>query len=160
MCSYGLNEEWNLWYHSINEDNWQKGSYQKLLSLKTLFDYQLIKTTFKQNHYQNGMFFCMKETIFPNWEDPLNRQGGCLSFKVSSKDILSEWNHILFNCINQVILKENNEEVNGISISPKKEFNIIKIWFIRNTPEKYRQLFNISRPLLSIENSVFRKHTI
>jgi len=160
MSSYNLAEDWNLWYHSITDNNWQKGSYQKLVSLTSLFDYQLIQEIFKQNHYQNGMFFCMRSGVFPNWEDPQNRQGGCLSFKISSKDIISEWNHLLFSCINQTILQENDQEITGISISPKKEFNIIKIWFQGDTSDKYKQLLNIHSPLLTSDKSVFRKHNV
>ena len=160
MSSYNLTGEWNLWYHSITDNNWQKGSYQKLISLTSLFDYQLIKEIFKQNHYQNGMFFCMKKDIFPNWEDPQNRQGGCLSFKVSSKDIIDEWNNLLFSCINQAIMQGDDHEINGISISPKKEFNIIKIWFRGDVSEKYKQLLDITSPLLTSDKSVFRKHNV
>ena len=56
----------------------------KIHEINNLYDYQYIHDIFKQDHYQNGMFFCMKEGIFPNWEDPDNRSGGCLSFKVTS----------------------------------------------------------------------------
>ena len=160
MTSYKLNEEWNLWYHSLKDSNWEKSSYQKLVTLKSLFDYQLVKDVFKQNHYQNGMFFCMKTNIFPNWEDPLNRQGGCLSFKVSSKDMMNEWNELLLHCINNYILKNNNEEVNGISISPKKEFNIIKIWFRLNKSDEYKQNFLVNRDNFQIEKSIFRAHSV
>ena len=82
-----IKEEWILWYHSINDNNWDKNSYQKIHEIKNLYDYQYIHDIFKQDHYQNGMFFCMKKGIFPNWEDPDNRSGGCLSFKVDNRNI-------------------------------------------------------------------------
>ena len=138
-----IKEKWILWYHSINDNNWDKNSYQKIHEIKNLYDYQYIHDIFKQDHYQNGMFFCMKKDIFPNWEDPDNRSGGCLSFKVSSTKIIEEWNQLLLQCISENILNGNSEEINGISISPKKEFNIIKIWFkkdIKNI-EKYIKLY-------------------
>ena len=102
----------------------------------------------------------MKKNIFPNWEDPLNRQGGCLSFKVPSKDIMKEWNQLLLYFINNNILSDKNNEVNGISISPKKEFNIIKIWFQKKTGDLYKQLFTLKRPNLLIEKTIFREHSI
>ena len=50
-------------------------------------------------------------------------------------------------------------EINGISISPKKEFNIIKIWFSENI--KYQSIFNISdNTLLTIDNSLYKSHDI
>ena len=94
-----LENEWVLWYHSINEHKWDKSSYKQLLNLKDLYDIHLILSIFKQNHYQNGMFFVMKKGVFPNWEDPNNRLGGCLSFKVYSKNIVNEWNILLLKCI-------------------------------------------------------------
>ena len=38
----------------------------------------------------------MKNDVFPNWEDPSNRMGGCLSFKISSKNVIEEWYSIVF----------------------------------------------------------------
>ena len=58
-----LKNEWKLWFHSINDNNWNKSSYKQLFSLKDLFDTNLMMNIFKQNHYQNGMFFLMKEDI-------------------------------------------------------------------------------------------------
>ena len=118
-------------YHSINDPNWEKSSYKKLIQLKTLYDYKLIVSCFKKNHYQNGMFFLMKDGIFPNWEDPLNRNSLVHFFhsKFLSGNVISGWSELLFECINETIMNDDNKEINGISISPKKVFNIVKIWF-------------------------------
>ena len=105
---YNLKDKWILWYHSITDNSWTKSSYKELSKVENFFDYQHIKEIFKQDHYQNGMFFYMKENIFPNWEDPDNRSGGCISFKVPSRDIIEEWNDLLLRCISNNILNENN----------------------------------------------------
>jgi hypothetical protein len=156
-----LKNEWELWFHSINDNNWDKSSYRNIYTIKSLFDFQYIKTNFQQDHYQNGMFFCMKKDIFPNWEDPDNRNGGCLSFKVSSSNIVNEWENLLLKCITENILTDNNEsEINGISISPKKEFNIIKIWF-RNSSFKYNGVFiEDENSLINLNNSLYKKHDV
>tara|TARA_B100001094_G_scaffold151294_1_gene146498 strand:+ start:361 stop:846 length:486 start_codon:yes stop_codon:yes gene_type:complete len=159
MDKYNINQEWNIWYHSIIDNNWDKKSYQKLITLRNLLDYQLIKDTFEQNHYQNGMFFCMKGNIAPLWEDPENRNGGCLSFKASSINIMNDWNDILFKCINESILLDKNNSINGISISPKKEFNIIKIWFKDNNYDKvYKPLFEEFNNSFVLSNAMYKKH--
>ena len=155
-----LKNNWDLWYHSINDNNWKKDSYKKIFSINSLCDYEYIKQTFQQDHYQNGMFFCMKEDIFPNWEDPDNRNGGCLSFKIPSVKIIEEWNELLLECINQSILSDNNDEINGISISPKKEFNIIKIWF-KNSDFKYQDFLSSKEDsLIKLDNSLYKKHDV
>jgi hypothetical protein len=156
----GINDKWDIWYHSITDNNWSKGSYKKIFTIENLLDYKYITDTYQQNHYQNGMFFCMKEDIFPNWEDPDNRNGGCLSFKIPSVKIIEEWNDLLLKCIKELTLKDNNDEINGISISPKKEFNIIKIWF-KNHGFKYEDIFNLeSDSHISLDKSLYKKHDI
>ena len=157
MDQYNTNNNWSLWYHSINDTSWEKSSYTPMIDINNFFDYQFIVDNFKQNHYQNGMFFCMKEDIFPNWEDPNNRMGGCLSFKVYSKNIVNEWNILLLKCITGSIMENKNNTINGISISPKKEFNIVKIWFVDNN-EDYKDNFIEYGNDFNLETSVYKKH--
>ena len=157
---YNLTSDWKFWYHSIKDNNWNKASYNDLIDINNLFDYHLIRNTFKQNHYQNGMFFLMKEGIFPNWEDPSNREGGCMSFKVKSTNILQEWNELILRCLTNNILSENNELINGISISPKREFNIVKVWFSENKEDIFKKNYNEYGNDFIINNSIYKKHSI
>ena len=39
MEKYNLSSEWNIWYHSINDTNWNKNSYQNLYTIKNLYDW-------------------------------------------------------------------------------------------------------------------------
>ena len=157
---YKVSDSWKLWYHSIKDTNWEKSSYQDLIDIENLFDLKFVKDNFKQNHYQNGMFFLMKKDIFPNWEDPSNRMGGCMSFKVKSSNILEEWNELLLRCITTNIMSNNNDLINGISISPKREFNIVKIWFSENKESDFKQNYNEFGSDFIISNSIYKKHSI
>ena len=159
MEKYNLSSEWNIWYHSINDTSWDKNSYQKLITIRNLFDCNLLRDTFQQNHYQNGMYFCMKGDIAPLWEDPNNRDGGCLSFKIHADNVINDWNTILFHCITEGTLKDKNEAINGVSISPKKEFNIIKLWFKDDHYEEtYKSLFNKLGKSFEESNSMYKKN--
>lgn len=155
--NYNLKEQWKIWYHSINDNKWTKGSYKEIFTINNLFDYQYVIDNFKQEHYQNGMFFIMKNDIFPNWEDPSNRMGGCISFKVPSKNILTEWKLLLLYCISGNIL--TNDQLNGISISPKKEFNIIKIW-IKDDNYDYKKNFSTISDNIDINKALYKKHDV
>jgi hypothetical protein len=157
MEKYLFQEEFNLWYHSIKDNNWDNSSYKKIMTLRNLFDYQLIVDTIQQKHYQDGMFFLMRGNIFPTWEDPKNRLGSCLSFKVESSGIIESWKTLLKKTLTNNVLNERNNEINGISITPKKEFNIIKLWFL-NDDKKYVDLFNEIKPNLLLKNSIYKKH--
>ena len=141
---YELNTSWVLWYHSLKDTTWTKSSYKQLFEINTLTDYKLLEVAIQLNHLQNGMFFLMRDGIFPNWEDPDNTQGCCISFKIPGKTIKKEFCKILLHCITEDILIEpdNHEELNGFSIAPKKEFNIVKLW-LREHNQNYTDILKI-----------------
>ena len=161
MNKYKINSPWCLWYHSINESKWTKETYKKIININNLLDYHFLKNNFERQHLQNGMFFIMREDIFPTWEDPDNRLGGCVSFKVVSDNILEAWNKLFLYLISENITNEENlyTEINGISIAPKKEFNIIKIW-LKNDNFRYKTLIKNIEPHFHLEDSLYRKHEL
>ena len=79
---------------------------------------------------KNCMLFLMRDGITPTWEDKKNRGGGCFSFKISNKIVGSVWTRLSYVLMGETI--SNNVKLlqasNGITISPKKSFCIIKIW--------------------------------
>ena len=161
MNKFPINSKWALWYHSITDNKWTKESYKKIMNINNILDYHFLKTNFEQQHLQNGMFFIMREDISPTWEDPDNRLGGCISFKVFSKDIVEAWNKLFLKLISEDITTETDcwEEINGISISPKKEFNIIKIW-LRNDTKTFKTLVKEINPYFKLDDSLYKKHEL
>jgi len=153
-----LQNTWVLWNHSINDNNWSMNSYKKLYTINNLYDYKLLEEVVTNNNLQNTMLFLMRDEIFPIWEHPDNRMGSCASFKVASKDILTTWNNLIKNCIIENLENDikNYNNINGILISPKKEFNIIKIWF-RDNIETLKNI-NTFEPYICEENCRLKKH--
>ena len=155
MDKYKLKGNFKIWYHSINDNNWELESYKNLFTINNLIDYYFLINNFKKIHYHNSMIFIMKDDIKPIWEDKENKDGGFISLKISSKVLLEKWNYILSKFIsNDLFLKDNNI-INGISISPKKEFNIIKIW-INKDINNYKGYLNMEK--MDINNTLYRKY--
>ena len=161
MNNYKIESKWFMWYHSINDTKWTKETYKKIINITNLLDYHFLKKNFEQQHLQNGMFFIMRDDIFPTWEDPENRLGGCISFKINSNDILESWSKLFLHLISENIMNDEKlfDEINGISIAPKKEFNIIKIW-LRNDKINYKDLIKNIEPYFKLEESLYRKHDL
>jgi len=161
MNNYKIESKWFMWFHSINETRWTKETYKKIINITNLLDYHFLKKNFEQQHLQNGMFFIMRDDIFPTWEDPENRLGGCISFKINSNDILESWSKLFLHLISENIMNDEKlfDEINGISIAPKKEFNIIKIW-LRNDKINYKDLIKNIEPYFKLEESLYRKHDL
>ena len=159
MGDYKLNNKWVLWFHSLNNPNWDNKSYIKVIEIKTLLDYKLLEDVLRINHLQNGMFFLMKNDIFPTWEDPKNRLGGCISFKYDN-NILKEWLKTLLLCVtNNLFKKKNIDEINGLSIAPKKEFNIVKIW-IKDDTKDHKKLVREYEPFIKLDKCIYKKHEL
>ncbi len=158
MNNYKLNNKWTLWYHSINNNEWNNSSYEKIIDICDLYDYYIVVENLKSNHLQNGMFFMMKDDIFPTWEYPDNREGCSISFKVPASVLKENWDILVKNIITENIFKNNDiDKLNGISISPKKEFNIIKLW-LKNDDKDFDKYIKEYSPYLVKSRSLYRKN--
>ena len=101
----------------------------------------------------------MRKDIKPMWEADENINGGCISFKIYKKNIYPCWNQLCNFLIGENILQEKTdwEKVNGISISPKKTFSILKIWFSDKNINETK--FSNKMDLFKYEDAIYKAHT-
>lgn len=124
-------ETFTLWFHSSSDLDWSINSYHEIFNFNTIDEFLtlLMAIYSRPKMLLNGMFFIMRQNIKPTWEDPVNRDGGCFTWKVEKEDVLAAWENMcmLFMSgeLNDVFDKYG---FNGISISPKKTNNILKVW--------------------------------
>lgn len=129
-------EIFTLWFHSSSDQDWSIDSYHEIFNFNSVDEFLtlLMAINTRPKMLLNGMFFIMRQGVKPTWEDPVNRDGGCFTWKVEKEDVLSAWENMcmLFvsGDLNQVF---DRFGFNGISISPKKTNNILKVW-LRDNP--------------------------
>jgi hypothetical protein len=156
---HSLNGKWNLYYHLPHDKNWNLSGYTVMMSsIDSVEKVLALNETIHENVIKNCMLFVMREGITPMWEDPRNRNGGCFSYKVSNKCVPEVW-RLLFCSIcgeTSCIETEANAHVNGITISPKKNFCIVKIWFDTATFQDPSIITPI--PNLVKQGCLFKKH--
>jgi len=130
-----LNDIWSYRFHDPNDENWNLSSYVHLHNVSTVEEYWHVQNTIKDK-LKGGMFFIMREHIFPCWDDENNIDGGCISIKVLKENLVSYWENLSMKLLGENILasphKNMWENVNGISTSPKRYFCIVKIWLKTN----------------------------
>ena len=128
--THTLKHRWNLWAHLPQDSDWTLKSYKLIYKFKTIEDTIAITESSPDPLIKSCMLFVMKDGINPVWEDPKNRNGGCFSYKVSNKNVCDVWRELNYVLVGETI--GNNSSfvkcVTGITISPKKNFCIIKIW--------------------------------
>ena len=159
MSDLNLQNEWILWNHGLNDKSWSNDSYKNIFVYQNLYDLKIYFDNLDVLQLQNSMYFIMRDSIFPTWEDKNNKNGCCASFKVPSNDILETWKLLLQNILCENIHKniQKYDNINGISISPKKEFNIIKIWFkckIKNIDD----YLNIDNKYINTKNVLIKNN--
>jgi hypothetical protein len=124
-----LHDNWVLYFHDPNNESWTQDSYERVAVLQTVEEYVQIEHILRRN-FHKGMFFLMREHIFPLWDDENNVQGGCFAIKVIKSVADDFWIDTCTKAISETLVKDPTQLnfVNGISISPKKHFCIIKVW--------------------------------
>ena len=153
-----LKDNWVLWFHDPKDLDWSIDSYNKLWTINTIEDFWILHKVLDERKIQEGMFFLMKNDIKPLWENDDNINGGCWSYKISKRDIYNSWVELAMALTNEKILKnENNSNINGISISPKKSFCILKIWN-KNSSESSLDLLSKKIPKLFVAQCIYKAH--
>ena len=159
LPEHKLTGKWNLYYHLPYEKKWDIASYKTIISdLDSVEKLIAINSSISENIVKNCMLFAMRKGITPMWEDPKNRNGGCFSFKVINKYVASVWTSLLFSLCGESLCNDSkyNSNINGITISPKKNFCIIKIWLCNCAVQDV----NIIIPILNLpkQGCLFKKH--
>ena len=122
-----LLNDWVYWCHLPQEKDWSIKGYINICTMSTVEDVLTISDVVSEGLIKYGMLFIMKKGINPTWEDPNNCDGGCFSYKILNSEVVQVWKLLTYSLTGEVLLKENNK-ITGITISPKKNFCIIKIW--------------------------------
>lgn len=128
-----LNDVWCLYFHDPTDSDWTLKSYKRICNISSSESYWAVQNLL-QDKLSCGMFFLMREHVFPCWDDQTNIEGGCLSIKVLKQDLKQFWEHFAIRALGECLFKDHelSVNINGISTSPKKHFCIIKIWLKTN----------------------------
>ena len=154
-----LHDQWSLYHHFPSDKNWTLSGYTILAnhidSVEKVID---IKNHLTDNIIKYSMLFLMRSNVTPLWEDPQNINGGCFSYKVINKYVIDVWKTLMcLVCGESLFLTpEENMHVNGITISPKKNFCIIKIWMNSSELQDPSRITSIE--FLTKNGVMFKKH--
>ena len=127
---HDLSDAWILWAHLPHDTDWGLKSYMKIYEFNTVEQAITITETLPPVLVTNCMLFLMRKGINPIWEDERNRNGGCFSYKIPNKDVPDAWKQLSYSLVGET-MSDNKKllpHINGITISPKKNFCIIKVW--------------------------------
>jgi hypothetical protein len=123
-----LNTAWVFWAHLATDNNWGLDSYVSIMEAGLAEEVAALVAATTEGMATSSMLFFMRKNVSPLWEE--NKNGGCFSYKVSNATALNTWNDMVMLCTGESLSTDAafNQAVDGVSISPKKGFCILKIW--------------------------------
>jgi len=154
-----LYDKWTIWAHLPHDTDWSLKSYKKIFDFDTVEQTITLMETLPDKLIKNCMLFIMRDGIKPMWEDKRNIGGGCFSYKINNKAVKEAWTGLAYRLVGATITNDPalSGVINGITISPKKNFCIVKIW----TNTCSHQAASIIKPLKELIGSqgcLFKKH--
>ena len=153
-----LNDNWILWAHLPHDTDLTIDSYKRIIDMSNIETILEVKKIIPDTMIKNCMIFCMRKGILPTWEDEKNRSGGSFSFKINNSDVYDVWNELMLSLMTEMLIKEEvlNKLINGITISPKKNFCIVKIW-MSNIEIQNPKLLNLPSNI-DTRSTLFKRH--
>tara|TARA_Y100000741_G_scaffold344490_1_gene309113 strand:+ start:90 stop:614 length:525 start_codon:yes stop_codon:yes gene_type:complete len=153
-----LNSAWTMWAHLPHDTDWSISSYKKIMTFNTIEEILSLLEIIPEKMVKNCMLFIMRDETKPTWEDPINRNGGCFSYKIFNKNVISIWNLLCYALIGESM--SNNidfcNSISGLTISPKKNFCIIKIWMSNCNNQDHKSIIEMEG--LNSHTCIFKKH--
>tara|TARA_B100001093_G_scaffold519868_1_gene611008 strand:- start:1571 stop:2095 length:525 start_codon:yes stop_codon:yes gene_type:complete len=152
-----LNDTWTMWAHLPHDTDWSLSSYKKIINLQTIEESLIFFESFPDIVTTNCMLFLMRNGIQPIWEDEKNKKGGCFSYKINNRSAINSWKNLSYVLLGETLTQPNlSKYINGITISPKKNFCIIKIWL--ENCDNYDPAIINDIDGLSKHGCLFKKH--
>jgi len=124
-----LPDQWTLWAHLPHDTNWGVESYKEISIINSIQEALMLFENIPDIMVKNCMLFLMRKGIQPIWEDEKNRTGGCFSYKINNRAVPSCWKNLSYVLLGETLTTPKlSKYLTGITISPKKNFCILKIW--------------------------------
>lgn len=141
--AFYVDDTWTLYFHDPSNNDWQHSSYVRLGDVSSLEDVSAARAAMRDK-VSGGMFFLMREHVFPCWDDPNNIEGGCLTVRIPKVHAESAWNGTIIDAVCENLATAEEEhggpEVNGVSISPKAVYSVLKFWVASEVDPKELRL--------------------
>lgn len=152
-----LLDTWTLWAHLPHDTNWNLESYKQIMDITSLEEAIMLFENLPESVIKNCMLFVMRKGIYPTWEDAKNRDGGCFSYKINNKYVEETWKNLSYVLLGETLTSQDySNNITGITISPKKNFCIIKIW-LSNCEQTDPNIINEIEGLTS-QACIFKRH--
>ena len=158
---------WTLYFHAPKERRWTLDTFKKIMTVNNVQD---VLSLFNElgDKLKYGMFFFMKGSIPPLWENYQNIRGGSYSLRGGPEEGSDYYKSYIIGAMMNYITRNADDQIVGISISPKimsgpngthrVGFYVIKLW--NKDSEKFNSItgINLLHPKLVPSDVLYTPH--
>ena len=135
-ADHPLSRSWRFWIDECGQKNASRQTFEATLSkcsactsIESFWRAyaQLPSIELLQNRKVSVHF--MEDPIKPLWEDEHNINGGMATVKCDKDCTACVWKELLIDLISTPETKQSENKLNGLSVTTKKNTNIISFWF-------------------------------
>jgi translation initiation factor 4E len=129
---------------------------KKIAEFDTIEDFWAIFQHLRKpdSSFEGIEFQLFKNPIKPIWDDENNIKGGSVSIKLNKDFTTIIWEEMVFAIIGDVLPKEIQEEINGIVVTRKSNYNTLEIWFKHYDEKTKKNIDSCIRDLIQIPPEV------
>jgi hypothetical protein len=125
--SFPNGQKWSLYFHDTENKKWTLDTYKKITTIGTWRQFYEMINAIDYELWSRGMFFFMRDPVPPLWENAANIRGGNYSMRIGGNLMIDVFTKYAIACIIDEATAPTNI-IQGISMTPKKGFFVIKIW--------------------------------
>lgn len=144
----------------LSENNLLSVDYKE--SLRTIGSFNSSETFWKifqhikkPEQYKFGLeLLLFKDPVKPMWEDEHNKNGGRISFKLKKDSTSLIWEELILTFITNSFPETISSHINGITLTMRREFNFLQIWFTEYSTQFGNEIESAIRQLLSAPSEI------
>jgi hypothetical protein len=150
--------KWTLYHHDPDNEDWSEESYKKIGTPANFEEMFAMMKEIGSARFLEGMYFWMKDPYPPMWENKMNKRGGSYSIKIHQDHALECFERYMTAAIMNLIALDAENTIVGVSISPKKGFNIIKLWNLHSLTYKAETDVRVLVSQITHVDIIYRPH--
>ena len=134
-------------------------SYKKLQIVSSWESLGTLLRELGSHKITNGLLRVMRGEYSPLWENKANIHGGSYCLKVTRRNSVEVFQRYLAAAALGSCAKDPENQIVGVTISPKKGFCIIKIWNLNAKRFNSPAGLNLLHEEVKTEEILYRNHT-
>jgi hypothetical protein len=150
---------WTVYFHEPEDKSMTADSYKKLQVVSSWEALGSLLRELGPHKTTNGLLRVMRGDYSPLWENKANIHGGSYCLKVTRRNSVEVFQRYLAAAALGSCAKNPDNQIVGVTISPKKGFCIIKIWNLNAKLFNKPADLNLLHEEVKTEEILYRNHT-